>query len=144
LMFAGAQAQAHLGVNLVNGSAFEQWGGQVQIGYQFKHLGVRASYGQFFNDQISMKPSMVNFDLSYRVPTKTILIPYIFTGINLTKAESQPAEDLINYGTYGGLNMGIGGYFNFNFLQPFTEAKYVTGEFNQWYVSAGIRYQISN
>ena len=121
----------------------EQWGGQVQIGYQFRHLGIRASYGQFFNEQITMKPSTVNFDISYLIPTNTILVPYVFSGLNLTKAETRPAEDLIDYGTFGGLNLGLGGYFNFNFLQPFTEVKYVTGEFYQWYVSTGLRYQIN-
>ncbi len=136
-------AQTHIGVSLVNASEFEQWGGQIQIGYQFKHLGIRASYGQFFSDQITMKPSNFNFDLHYRVPVSTILRPYLFTGINLTKGESMPAEDLIDYGTYGGLNLGLGGYFDFNILQPFTEVKYVTGEFKQWYVSTGVRYQIT-
>jgi hypothetical protein len=136
-------AQTHIGASLVNASEFEQWGGQVQIGYQFRHLGIRASYGQFFGDQITMKPSTFNFDLNYNLPMSTILRPYLFTGINLTKGESRPAEDLIDYGTYGGLNLGLGGYFAFNTLQPFTEVKFVTGEFKQWYVSTGLRYQIT-
>ncbi len=135
-------AQANLGASATYGTDLNQWGAQVQLGYQFRHWGVRVAYATFFEEQIAMQPSVINIDFNYEVPWDLVLVPYVFTGIHLFKTEIQEASDLISYGTYGGLNLGVGGFLDLNSLQPFTEFKYVTGTTGQWFVNAGMRYQL--
>lgn len=133
-------SQAALSVAGTYGTDLDQWGVQVQGAYRFQHWGVRASYARFFQDQVYLKPDLFNVDLSWEVPTEQILQPYVYTGINLLRREIREAEDLISYSTYGGLNLGLGGYLQLSPILPYVEFKYVTGTTGQWFITGGLMY----
>lgn len=133
-------AQSSLSLAGSYGTDLDQWGLQVQGAYRFQGWGVRASYARYFQEQIYFKPDLFNLDVFWEVPTELILRPYAFTGVNLLRTELREAEDLISYGNYGGVNLGLGSYLQLSPIMPYMEFKYVTGTTGQWFITGGLMY----
>ncbi len=136
--------QIHIGTAASYGTELAQWGGQLQLGYQWQHWGVRASYIAYFKEEVTVKPSAYNVDAIYQFPSSLAMVPYLFSGISILKNETRESVDQISQTTDGGFNLGAGTYWNFRRVKPFTEFKFVTGPDHQWFLTGGIMYQITS
>lgn len=150
----GANAQINAGLGLDHGSAVDEFGLDLRIGYQFnEQFNVVGDFSMFFVDDDGRyvknrywNEFNINIHYYYLVSDESFS-PYSLIGLNTTfwgtRFEDQPGlGDLENSDSEIGLNLGGGVDFNLNEnFKPFFEVKYLmTDKFNQGEITFGLKY----
>lgn len=150
----GANAQLNAGLGLDHGSAVDEFGLDLRVGYQFnEQFNVVGDFSMFFVDdggQFVESRYWNEFNINlhyYYAVSEGIFSPYALMGLNTTfwgiKYEDRPGfGESENSDSEIGLNLGGGVDFNVdeNF-KPFFEVKYLMiDDLNQGEITFGLKY----
>jgi outer membrane immunogenic protein len=148
---AASHAQVRVGAMLGYGSEVEQWG-----------LGLNGEF--IFNEKMAIAPSLLfyfpettsgfkysywelNGNFHYYFLQEDVVSLYGLAGLNLTTVKVKRKNDFLDgtdhSNSEAGLNIGIGANFHVGSVIPYTELKYVAGDYDQAVLYLGVKFPLS-